>query len=163
MEVAIHLRQFNLTHAASFEDVKTAYKRLVLQYHPDRFMHDERLRRRAEQALCRINLAYEALEQFYNARRQTGISQYRSVARRIKRRSWVDGKSVFFARPTGHNLSDEQERAEQNLRPGSIFGSDSRSVKQHIQFSRFSALHSLVAFQAVAMLVLLELVRQYPV
>lgn len=44
------------------DEIKTAYRDLAQVWHPDRFAHDERLRRKAEQNLQRINQAYQVLE-----------------------------------------------------------------------------------------------------
>ncbi len=46
---------------APLEDVKTAYLDLARVWHPDRFQHDERLRRKAEANLQRITEAWEFL------------------------------------------------------------------------------------------------------
>ncbi len=54
-------RVLGLALDASAEDVKTAYLDLARVWHPDRFQHDERLRRKAEANLQRINEAYEFL------------------------------------------------------------------------------------------------------
>jgi hypothetical protein len=43
-------------------EIKTAYRDLAQVWHPDRFAHDERLRKKAEETLQRINEAWQVLE-----------------------------------------------------------------------------------------------------
>lgn len=50
---------------ASFEDIRKAYKRLMKQYHPDRFYQDERKRRIAEEICRKLNEAYAYFEKKY--------------------------------------------------------------------------------------------------
>ena len=47
---------------ATREDIAEAYRKLVKKYHPDRFMHDDRLRKASEQRLKSVNKAYEFLQ-----------------------------------------------------------------------------------------------------
>lgn len=44
---------------ASTEEVKQVYKDLVHVWHPDRFSHNPRLKRKAEEKMKEVNLAYE--------------------------------------------------------------------------------------------------------
>ncbi len=53
---------FNLRPEASHQDLKAAYKRLVKQWHPDRFASDPVNLRIAEEKIKTINIAYEALK-----------------------------------------------------------------------------------------------------
>lgn len=52
------------SHASS-DEVKQAYRDLVNVWHPDRFSHNDRLRKKAEEELKKINLAYEEIRQFF--------------------------------------------------------------------------------------------------
>lgn len=47
---------------ASLQDARLSYKDLVRIWHPDRFQTDERLRRRCEEKIKRINAAFAAVE-----------------------------------------------------------------------------------------------------
>jgi hypothetical protein len=47
----------------SQEELKLAYKDLVQVWHPDRFVHNPRLKEKAETKLKQINAAYEVLDQ----------------------------------------------------------------------------------------------------
>ena len=53
-----------LKSGASLEEVKRAYRDMVKVWHPDRFSHDPRLQKRAQEKLKEINLAYQRLESF---------------------------------------------------------------------------------------------------
>lgn len=51
----------DLDPSASLEDVQQTYRDLVKVWHPDRFAHDPRLQRKAEEKLQAINDAYARL------------------------------------------------------------------------------------------------------
>ena len=50
-----------LNSRASEEEIKQAYRDLVNVWHPDRFPHNQRLRKKATEKLREINAAYENL------------------------------------------------------------------------------------------------------
>ncbi len=52
---------FSLQYGASIAEIKKAYRRLVKEYHPDRFPHDLLLQKEAEEKIKGINIAYDAL------------------------------------------------------------------------------------------------------
>jgi COMPASS component SWD3 len=52
---------FGLQYGASIAEIKKAYRRLVKEYHPDRFPHDLLLQKDAEEKIKGINIAYDAL------------------------------------------------------------------------------------------------------
>ncbi|HEY3854901.1 MAG TPA: DnaJ domain-containing protein [Verrucomicrobiae bacterium] len=54
-------RVLNVTHGATFEEVKAEYRDLVKIWHPDRFSENDRLRKKAQERLKEINLAWEYL------------------------------------------------------------------------------------------------------
>jgi len=56
-------RILGLPPGAPKEDVKRAYLDLVQVWHPDRFSHNPRLQKKAEDNVKRINEAYEALKE----------------------------------------------------------------------------------------------------
>jgi hypothetical protein len=58
------LRVLGLPPGSSADDIKGAWRDLAKVWHPDRFPHDERLRRKAGDNLGRINEAYEALRDY---------------------------------------------------------------------------------------------------
>jgi COMPASS component SWD3 len=61
-EISTNLRLFDLKPGASQQDLKFAYKRLVKQWHPDRFAHDPGKAKLAEEKIKEINLAYASLK-----------------------------------------------------------------------------------------------------
>ncbi|QQE65423.1 hypothetical protein GFS31_21110 [Leptolyngbya sp. BL0902] len=61
-EFAAYYTLFNLRPEASPQDLKVAYKRLVKQWHPDRFATDPVNLSIAEEKIKTINIAYEALK-----------------------------------------------------------------------------------------------------
>lgn len=67
-EVLAALSAFGLEAAATFEQVRSAYRELVKSYHPDKVAHlGPDLRRVAEAKTKEINSAYRVLETFYAA------------------------------------------------------------------------------------------------
>jgi DnaJ-domain-containing protein 1 len=59
--LAEYYRALDLPPTASDTQVREAYKELVKIWHPDRYMHDPKLKDRAEAKLKEINAAYEKL------------------------------------------------------------------------------------------------------
>jgi len=51
---------------ASIKEVKQAYRDLVSIWHPDKYMHNPRLHKKAEEKIKGINLAYETLQLYYS-------------------------------------------------------------------------------------------------
>jgi len=54
-----------LNPGASQEEVNQAYRDLVNVWHPDRFMGNPRLEKKAEEKVKEINAAYEYIKSFY--------------------------------------------------------------------------------------------------
>ena len=92
------LQTLELDQTASCEEIKQAYKDLVVVWHPDRFPHNPRLRQKAEEKLKRFNQAYEHLQ---------GWQQPRS-ARQPRRPSTA---------PFGHRPSPASPRRSQSRSP----------------------------------------------
>ena len=77
-----YYRILDLPPNASEQEVKQAYRELVKVWHPDRFTHDIKLQRRAEEKLKIINDAYQRIVDYLNnpyARQQS--QQYQSEKR----------------------------------------------------------------------------------
>jgi len=54
-----------LKPSASQEEVNQAYRDLVNVWHPDRFVGNPRLQKKAEEKVKEINAAYEYIKSFY--------------------------------------------------------------------------------------------------
>ena len=52
---------------ATEEEAKQAYKDLVAVWHPDRFSHNPRLKKKAEEKIKEANLAFETVKAFFSA------------------------------------------------------------------------------------------------
>ncbi|NJR53641.1 MAG: J domain-containing protein [Acaryochloris sp. CRU_2_0] len=57
-----HLQTLSLDQTATFEEIREAYQDLVMVWHPDRFMHNPRLYKKAEEKLKQFNQAYAYLK-----------------------------------------------------------------------------------------------------
>ncbi len=68
MDIKKSFEILKLTSGASLEDLKHAYRDMVDVWHPDRFLHNPRLKEKAEQQLLEINLAYETALEFISAK-----------------------------------------------------------------------------------------------
>jgi hypothetical protein len=60
-----HFQTLGLTENASLDDALASYKDLVRVWHPDRFGHDARLRKKAEEQTSRINVAMAQVREFF--------------------------------------------------------------------------------------------------
>ena len=58
----------DLKKNATLDDLRQAYKDIVNVWHPDRFTHNPRLRKKAEARLKEINTAYEILHRVLPSR-----------------------------------------------------------------------------------------------
>jgi len=71
MEIQKCFEALDVSPEASIEDVRQAYKDLVNIWHPDRVPDNPRLKKKAEEKLKDINLAYEELTSFLTSKRKT--------------------------------------------------------------------------------------------
>jgi DnaJ-class molecular chaperone len=62
MDMRRCLRLLELEEGASMEEARRSYRELVRVWHPDRFVGDPRLRRRAEERSKELNVAWETLK-----------------------------------------------------------------------------------------------------
>jgi DnaJ domain len=60
-----HFQLLELDRTASLDEMKQAYRDLVMVWHPDRFGQNIRLRQKAENKLKQFNEAYEHLKHWY--------------------------------------------------------------------------------------------------
>ena len=59
------IEMLGLKPGASQEEVNQAYRDLVNVWHPDRFVGNPRLEKKAEEKVKEINAAYEYIKSFY--------------------------------------------------------------------------------------------------
>lgn len=52
-----------LQNGASFEQIKSQYRKLLKKYHPDKFQNDKEKQKVAEDVVCKLNKAYSYFEQ----------------------------------------------------------------------------------------------------
>lgn len=69
---------------ASKQEVKQAYRELVKVWHPDRFTHDVKLQKRAEEKLKEINDAYQRIVDHSNNSYSRQQSQYQRTEKKEK-------------------------------------------------------------------------------
>ena len=75
MDVHSCLKILELDQTASIEDANQAYKDIVNVWHPDRFNHNPRLKRKAEEKIKEINIAYETIKSFMAREQVLGQGQ----------------------------------------------------------------------------------------
>lgn len=81
MDTLRALRVLGLPPSATADDIKNAWRDLAKVWHPDRFVHDERLQQKAGDNLKRINEAHETLRNYDPAKSPKLASRVReSVA-----------------------------------------------------------------------------------
>ncbi|MCM1982687.1 J domain-containing protein [Lyngbya confervoides] len=73
-ELLEQYRILDVTASTSWDQLKQAYKDLVLVWHPDRFCGHPRLQRKAEEKLKLINLAYQKLSESHRLAQRSAPS-----------------------------------------------------------------------------------------
>ncbi len=58
-----YYKALELPYGASFEQVKASYKRLIKQYHPDKFQNDAKKHENAIELTQKLNIAYGHFKQ----------------------------------------------------------------------------------------------------
>jgi len=80
-----YYRILDLHTTATEQEVKQAYRELVKVWHPDRFMHDVKLQKRAEEKLKEINDAYQRIvEHLNNPYTRQQSQQYQKTEKKAK-------------------------------------------------------------------------------
>lgn len=64
-QLDMHFRTLGVGHGASAKELKNKYRLLIKRWHPDRFHHDARLQKLAEEKMKDINQAYRDLAEYY--------------------------------------------------------------------------------------------------
>ena len=79
MDIQKALKILELDRKASMDDVNQAYKDSVSVWHPDRFPHNPRLKRKAEEKIKEVNLAFETLKSLHARRRRLDEKEKRTT------------------------------------------------------------------------------------
>ena len=101
-----HLQTLGLTEDASLNDALVSYKDLVRVWHPDRFGHDARLRRKAEEQTSRINVAMAQVREFFK-----NPSAYRREGEHQTPHQWAPTSAHPITPALGMALAVHQRRA----------------------------------------------------
>lgn len=70
MNIHRHFRTLGIDHNATVREAKIAYKRLVKQWHPDRFTENNAGRDAAQEVTKEINVAYALVMAFFEHQQQ---------------------------------------------------------------------------------------------
>lgn len=70
-----YLQTLSLNKNATFDEVREAYQDLVMVWHPDRFLHNPRLYKKAEAKLKEFNQAYSYLKSHQSRSRKVAPHQ----------------------------------------------------------------------------------------
>lgn len=94
-----------LGHDPSFEEVKSAYRSRTKQFHPDRFSHDDSLKKQAESRMKEINLAFYTLSKLLESDIHVGKSniKLREFYKNTAIQNRVQGVFSFFRKIFSRN------------------------------------------------------------
>lgn len=67
-KIAGYYANLEIPYGADLETVKKAYRKLMKQYHPDKFAGDHEKQKTATEITKRLNEAYQALEKYLQSR-----------------------------------------------------------------------------------------------
>jgi hypothetical protein len=112
-----------LRPGASTAEIKHAYRRLVRQWHPDRFTHDPRSQRVAEEKLKEINEAYGAVSGARPSTPYTPPYQYRPAHTTQQRASGSYSHSRSTYTQANSRTTGERRRASDGFRQRSAYDS----------------------------------------
>ncbi len=79
MELEKCFEILDLQPGAGMEEIKAAYRDAVSVWHPDRFSHNLRLRKKAERKIKEINEAYETLMSRISADYDPSLNERRDL------------------------------------------------------------------------------------
>ena len=116
-----HLRTLSLDSTASFDEIREAYQDLVMVWHPDRFMQNPRLYKKAEAKLKQVNQAY------------TYLKNQRSRAAKGHQASSVDSQPAAPSPPTSGRSASKSYRRRGAACPWLTF-SDAEYILKHYSF-----------------------------
>src|SRR5438093_2736190 len=110
-DIERHYEILGLKPGASLDKVKEAFRDLVKVWHPDRFAHDPRVQKKAEEKLKEINLAYQKLESFLSSH------QAQQADESYQARQAHQAQPPPKAKPTQANRSQNRPKPQPSPKP----------------------------------------------
>lgn len=136
-EFESYLQLLELKPDASLDDVQRAYRDLVMVWHPDRFAHNARLKRKAEEKVKQFNYAYSALKQWYGSRSPRSVAYAYSHPSPREGHSQQQASQASAVQDRGHESSFHSTSAE-----FSISFADAEYILHRYRFALLSSGHS---------------------
>src|SRR5919108_2228422 len=122
-EIHQHFATIGLKPGATPEEVKQAYRDLIMVWHPDRFPADSRLQQMAQEKTKQINIAYQAFKS-----RLDGSESQISGAGRTSTNAGNPNQERKSTSSTSSNHRSHQKRSNQRTAPGTTKAREKRST-----------------------------------
>lgn len=113
---------------ASLDDAKQAYRDLVNIWHPDRVSNNPRLKRKAEEKLKEVNVAYKKMEAFLSSKQRLKAEQKEAAERKTqsKPQTRTDARAKaeedYYERTHGESEARDKTEATGETATGIILG-----------------------------------------
>lgn len=114
MEIQRCFEILELSRDASIQDVRQAYKDLVNIWHPDRVGDNLRLKKKAEEKLKDINIAYEELSSFLSSQKKSSPPMQEKPREQPK-------PEVFHSADSTRQQTNKDPKPHVEIRPKSSF------------------------------------------
>ena len=114
MEIHRCFEILELPQNASIQDVRQTYKDLVNIWHPDRVGDNSRLKKKAEEKLKDINIAYEELVSFLSSQKKASPPMQKKPREQPK-------PEVFHSAESARQQTTKDPKAHVEIRPKSNF------------------------------------------
>ncbi|HEY9826597.1 MAG TPA: J domain-containing protein [Stenomitos sp.] len=136
-EFESHFQLLELEPDASLDEVQRAYRDLVMIWHPDRFAHNVRLQRKAEEKVKQFNDAYLALKQWYGSRSGRSVANESRQSHPKQEHSHQHSSQSSAVQDREHDSSFHSTSAE-----FSISFADAEYILHRYRFELLSSVHS---------------------
>lgn len=113
---------------ASLDDVKQAYRDLVNIWHPDRVSNNPRLKRKAEEKLKEVNVAYKKMEAFLSSKQRLEPEQKEAAQRKTQAKpqtrtdARAEAEEHYYERAHGESEARDKTEATGETATGIILG-----------------------------------------